>query len=183
MVFCSRNNSLLWIEAKSARYLDTVLSTEDNPEAIEKSFHKLKYAPWEQTHLAVQKILGADAHPQITRAMSHACLVVSMIDIPLSLFDHGVAVNGTDVSHAFHSLGVGAFELLLVAADAAKEYTLVDILGGAHRQRHRITAKTFILRLMKSADGESSLFRRLQERAADRHGSYFRDHLDAGAGA
>jgi hypothetical protein len=173
MIFCASDNSLVSVEAKSARYLDSILSSDDDADAIEKSFHKLRYGPWEQVNNAVQKMHAAGAHPKIRQAASHAFLVVTMNEIPLALRDDVIDVDGKDVSHCFYAMGVGAFEMLLAAADLANDFTVHDILRNAFHERERMSAKTFIARLIKSADRESSFLRGLQERSTQRWMRYF----------
>lgn len=172
MICCSRDSSMLAIEVKSARFLDAIVSTDNSPDAVEKSFTKLRYTPWEQAHTAIQRIVEKKANDKINAISKILFLNVTMNDIPLALREEKVMANGKDISHCFHSFSIHTFELLLFAADRTDGYTLYDILMNAFHRRRQMSAKTFILRFQRQMALQSKFFENLISRILARYSGY-----------
>lgn len=173
MILCEQDKTLLAIEVKSARYLDAIVSTDDSPNAIEASFQKLQYGPWEQVYKSLAKIVHEKKHPKITNGLSFLLLCVAMNEIPLSLQDHEIIAHEQDISNRFYAMSIHAFELLLVTANKSSDYTLNDILMSAYAARKRISAKTLILRFNKSIVADSGFYLHVANRMLARHAAYF----------
>jgi len=169
MVRCEQDQTLLAFEVKSARYLDSILTTENAPEAIADSFNKLRDKPWKQVHDAIERIVGEHRHAKLTERLRYLFVAVTMNEIPHSLQDYRIQVRGRDVSHCFHSFGIHTLELLLIAASLSSEYTLYDMLLNAFHARNRISTRTAIIRFLRAHDGSSPFFTKIRDHAIRRH--------------
>lgn len=169
MVRCERDQTLLAFEVKSARYLDSILTTENTPEAFSDSVAKLMDKPWKQMHDALDRIFGDHRPPEFTDGLRFLFIAVTMNEIPHSLQDHKIEVQGRDVTHCFHSFGVHTLELLLSTGDISSEYTLYDILLNAFHLRHQISTRTCIFRFMRKINTPSPFFIRIRDEVWHRH--------------
>ncbi|EPY7202742.1 hypothetical protein E4W45_17755 [Klebsiella pneumoniae] len=169
MILCSKNKTLLAFEVKAARYLDSILSSENNSNAIEKSFNKLKYNPWKQAHTAIHRIVLEGRHPKIIEGLSCMFVSITMNEIPLSLHDHKITIGDRDISYCFYSLGLHTFELLLSVITQKHDYTAYDILRNAYEQRHKISTKTYLLRFYRNQSNTSNLDHKVAQFISVRH--------------
>ena len=169
MILCPQDNTLLALEVKASRYLDSLISTDNNTDAIENSFRKLRYGPWKQAHTALERIVREKRHPKITEGLSCLFISVTMNEIPLSLEDHKITVSDRDISYCFYSLGIHALELLLSSATMQDSLTLYKILRNAYDYRHKISTKTFLLRFYKSQNKLSVLDLMVAEYITGKH--------------
>lgn len=176
MILCSRNKTLLAFEVKASRYLDSILSSDNNHDAIEKSFHKLRYKPWKQAHTALRRIVLEKRHPKITEGLSCLFISVTMNEIPLSLEDHKIIVGDRDISYCFYSLGVHTLELLLSSAIVQDAYTLYDLLRSSYDRRHNISTKTFLLRFYRGQGGQSALDLMVAKFVTEKHREFMHSH-------
>ncbi len=183
MILCSRNKTLLAFEVKASRYLDSILSSDDNHEAIEKSFHKLRYKPWEQVHTALRRVVLEKRNPKIAEGLSCLFISVTMNEIPISLEDHKIIVGDRDVSYCFYSLGIHTLELLLSSAIMQDAYTLYDLLRNAYGKRHNISTKTFLLRFYRGQRRKSALDLMVAKFVAEKHGEFMCSHKYLGDGS
>lgn len=148
MVRCEQNKSVIVFEVKSARYLDRILTSKNDPQAVVDSLEKLKYKPWEQMHDAIETIVAERRHDRLEEGFSFLFVAVTMNEIPHSLQDYTINIHGQDRSYCFYSFGIHALELLLTAASLSDKYTLYDILRNAFNERHRISNRTAFLRFL-----------------------------------
>lgn len=169
MILCSKNKTLLAFEVKASRYLDSILSTDNNDDAIEKSFYKLRYRPWKQVHTALERVVLEKRHSKISEGLSCLFISVTMNEIPLSLEDHKITVAGRDISYCFYSLGIHTLELLLSSAVVQNSFTLYDILRNAYGKRHNISTKTFLLRFYRNQGSLSALDLVVAEFVSEKH--------------
>ncbi|WP_321783051.1 hypothetical protein [Paraburkholderia sp. J94] len=174
MVRCEHDQTLLAFEVKSARYLDSILTSDNAPEAVAESFNKLRYKPWKQVHEAIERIVSNNQHAKLTEGLSYLFVAITMNEIPHSLEDYQILVHGRDVSYCFHSFGIHTLELLLAAASLSSEYTLYDILRNAYAARHRISTRTTVLRFCRAHIRSSPFFTMIRDAAIQR----FRASLD-----
>lgn len=151
MILCPKNKSLLAIEVKSARYLDTIVTNDNQIEALDESLHKLLFKPWKQVYGSINKIVREDHHPKITQSNLYSFASITMNEIPLSFIDHRFIIGDEDVSHSFYSLGIHTFELLLLIMTQSHDYTIYDALLHAYHERfkinERVSIKTALLRI------------------------------------
>lgn len=169
MIRCEQNQTLLAFEVKSARYLDSILTSNNAPEAITDSFTKLRYKPWEQVQEAIGRIVDEHRHPKLTAELKYLFVAVTMNEIPHSLENYRILANGHDVSHLFHSLGIHTLELLLIAASPSTKYTLYDILRNAFASRARISTRTTIVRFLKTNNLPSPFFTKIRDKTIQRY--------------
>lgn len=155
MVRCEANKTVVAFEVKSARYLDSVLTSEDAPQVIADSFEKLRFRPWMQVHDAITRIVGEKRHGRLTEGLRYLFVSVTINEIPHSQQDYKVIIIETDMSHCFYSFGIHSLELLLIAASASKKYSLYDILLNAFSVRHKISNRTTFIRFLHREGGES----------------------------
>jgi hypothetical protein len=175
MILCSNDRTLLALEVKASRYLDSILSSDKRDDAIEKSFNSLRYRPWKQAHTALHRIVLEKRHPKITEGLSCLFVSVTMNEIPLSLEDHKITVNSRDISYCFYSLGIHTLELLLSDAIVQNDFTLYDILRNAYNKRHNISTKTFLLRFYRNQGDLSALDVVVAKFVTEKHRSYMRE--------
>lgn len=173
MVRCEQDQTLLAFEVKSARYLDSVLTSDNAPDVVADSFDKLRYKPWKQVHDAIERIVGEHRHPRLIEGLRYLFVVVSMNEIPHSLEDYEIRIHGRDVSYCFHSFGIHTLELLLIAASVSSEYTLYDILLNAFAARRRISTRTTVLRIYRAQNRSSSFFARIRDETIHRDQDFF----------
>lgn len=152
MIFCSKNNTLLALEVKAARYLDVIITGENQTEAIDKSFNKLKFNPWEQVHKSIQRIAFEKRHPKIIEGISCLFISITMNEIPLSFIEPVIKVGDKDISYCFYSLGIHTLELLLSASTQAHDFTAYDILRNAYENRGKVSIKTSLLRFFRQQE-------------------------------
>lgn len=183
MVRCEQNQTLLVFEVKSARYLDSILTTKNAPEAVSDSFKKLRETPWKQMHDAIERIVGEHQHTKLTEGLSYLFVAITMNEIPHSLQDYRIQVNGRDVSHCFHSFGIHTLELLLIAASLSSEYTLYDMLCNAFDVRHRISTRTAVIRFSRAHDSSSPFFTKIRDDAIRRCRASLDRHLNESGGS
>lgn len=172
MILCSKNKTLLALEVKASRYLDSILSTENHSDAIEKSFNKLRYKPWKQVHTAIHRIVLEKRHPKIIEGLSCLFISITMNEMPLSSEDHKIIFGDHDRSYCFYSLGLHTFELLLSVATQQHAYTAYDILRNAYRERHKISTKTFLLRFHRDQCNISALDNMVSRFVIERHRNF-----------
>ncbi len=168
MVRCEAEKSVVTFEVKSARYLDSVLTSEDAPQVVADSFKKLRFKPWEQAHDAIARIVCEKRHSRLTENLEYLFVAVTMNEIPHSLQDYAINIRGTDRSHCFYSFGIHSLELLLIAANASKKYSLHDILRNAFSVRHKISNRTTFIRIWRREGGESELDKQIRMEAISR---------------
>lgn len=183
MVRCEQNKTLLAFEVKSARYLDSILTTDNAPEAVADSFNKLRDKPWKQVHDAIGRIVGEHRHAKLTDGLRYLFVAITMNEIPHSLQDYRVQIDGHDVSHCFHSFGIHTLELLLMAASLSSEYTLYDMLLNAFQVRHRISTRTAVIRFLRAHGGSSPFFTKIRDDAIRRHRASLNRHLNESGGS
>lgn len=169
MVRCEQDQTLLAFEVKSARYLDSILTTENAPEAFADSVEKLMDKPWKQIHEAIGRIFGEHRPAKFTDGLRFLFVAITMNEIPHSLQEHNIEVQGNDVTHCFHSFGIHTLELLLSTAGLSGEYTMYDMLLNAFHVRHQISTRTCIIRFMRKHNGPSPLFINIRDEAIRRH--------------
>ncbi|HGM9748356.1 TPA: hypothetical protein ACKRC4_002550 [Proteus mirabilis] len=163
MILCSENKTFLAFEVKASRYLDSILTSENRSDEIEKSLKKLKTTPWMQVHKSVCRIVHEKRHPKIIEGLACLFISVTMNEIPLSLIDHKIIIQKRDVSYCFYSLGIHTFELLLSIMTTQHDYTAYDILRNAYNVRHKISTKTCLLRFYKEQRNISPLDKMVAE--------------------
>ncbi|SFQ40903.1 hypothetical protein [Variovorax sp. 770b2] len=180
MVHCAQNQTLIAFEVKSARYLDSILTSGNAPEAVADSFEKLRDKPWKQMHDAIERIVDERRHAKLTEALRYLFVAITMNEIPHSLQDFGIKISGLDRSCCFFSFGIHTFELLLIAASLSSEYTIYDMLRNAFNERHRISNRTTFIRFLRAENGASPLYAKIRSDAIrrlqvslDRHLSEF----------
>lgn len=169
MVLCGAEKTVVAFEVKSARYLDSVLTSEDEPQVVSASFEKLRFRPWEQVYGAITKIVGEKKHSRLTEDLRYLFVVVTMNEIPHSLQDYEIEIQETDQSHRFYSFGVHSLELLLSAANASQKYSLYDILLNAFSVRYKISNRTAFIRFLRQ-EGESEFDKKIRTEARNRVG-------------
>ncbi len=74
MVRCEQDQTLLVFEVKSARYLDSILTTDNEPGAVADSFNKLRDKPWKQMNDAIGRIVGEHRHAKLTEGLRYPFL-------------------------------------------------------------------------------------------------------------
>jgi len=168
MVRCEAEKSVVAFEVKSARYLDSVLTGKHAPQVVADSFEKLRFKPWEQVHDAIAKIVYEKRHSRLTEDLKYLFVVVTMNEIPHSQQDYVINIRGDDKSFCFYSFGIHSLELLLIAADASREYSLYDILRNAFDVRHKISNRTTFIRIRKREAGESDFDQQVRMEAINR---------------
>ncbi|MCX7220485.1 MAG: hypothetical protein NTY70_16610, partial [Burkholderiales bacterium] len=168
MVRCDADKTVVAFEVKSARYLDSVLTSEDAPQVVSDSFEKLRYKPWAQVYDAIARIVGEKRHGRLTEGLSYLFVVVTMNEIPHSLQDYEINIHGTDSSDCFYSFGIHSLELLLSAASASKKYSLYDILLNAFSLRHKISNRTTFIRFLRRDGGVSEFDKQIRMEAINR---------------
>ncbi|WP_407713137.1 hypothetical protein ACJJWD_13190 [Comamonas testosteroni] len=168
MVRCDAEKSVVAFEVKSARYLDSVLTSKDASEVVADSFEKLRFKPWEQVHNAIERIVYEKRHSRLTEDLRYLFVVVTMNEIPHSLQDYVINIQGADRSYCFYSFGIHSLELLLIAANASKEYSLYDILRNAFGVRHKISNRTTFIRMRDREGGESEFEKQIRMEAVSR---------------
>lgn len=161
MILCPKNKTLLALEVKSARYLDVILTGDNQTEAIEKSLDKLLFTPWEQVYKSIGKIVKQKRHPKITQGNAYMFAIITMNEIPLSYITPRMIFNSVDSSRSFYSLGIHTFELLLAILTQSHDYNIYDLLLYAYDQRfkdkEKVSIKTTLLRIYRSYDDSSLL--------------------------
>lgn len=161
MLLCSKDKSLLALEVKSARYLDVILTGDNQTEAIDKSFDKLLCQPWLQVYKSIGNIVKQKRHPKMTQDNAYMFAIITMNEIPLSYINHKMIINGVDSSKSFYSFGIHTFELLLSVLTQSHNYTLKDLLLHAYGQRfknkEKLSIKTTFLRIHRSLGNRSLL--------------------------
>lgn len=168
MVRCEANKTVVAFEVKAARYLDSVLTSEDMPQAVVDSFEKLKVKPWKQVHSAIERIVGEKRHGRLTENLNYLFVAVTMNEIPHSLQDYEIKIHGVDRSYCFYSFGVHSLELLLIAASASSKYSLYDILRYAFSSRYKISNRTTFIRIRRQEEGESEFDEKIRIEAINR---------------
>ncbi|HGP0863399.1 TPA: hypothetical protein ACLFOW_000983 [Yersinia enterocolitica] len=169
MILCSKNKTLLALEVKASRYLDSILSAENQSDAIEKSFNKLKCKPWKQVHNSIHRIVREKRHSKIIEDLSCLYISITMNEIPLSFVDYKVIIDDHDRSYCFYSLGLHTLELLLSILTQQHAYTAYDILMNAYANRHKISTKTFLLRLHRNQCNLSALDHMVAQFVSGKH--------------
>ncbi|WBX89127.1 hypothetical protein [Achromobacter mucicolens] len=162
MVRCEADKTVVAFEVKAARYLDSILTSEDTPQVVADSFEKLRFKPWKQVHSAIERIVGEKRHGRLTEGLSYLFVAVTMNEIPHSLQDYKIEIHGVDRSYCFYSFGVHSLELLLIAASASKKYSLYDILRNAFNLRHKISNRTTFIRFCRREEGESEFDKQIR---------------------
>jgi hypothetical protein len=155
MVRCEEENTVVVFEVKAARYLDTILSSEDAPHVVADSLEKLRFRPWKQIHDATARIVAEKRHCRLTENLRYLFVAVTINEIPHSLQDYQINIHGTDRSYCFYSLGIHSLELLLIAANVSKKYSLYDILRNSFNLRHKISNRTTFIRIRRREGGVS----------------------------
>lgn len=180
MILCPKNKTLIALEVKATRYLDVILTGDNQKEAIDKSLEKLLFKPWQQVNESVHRIVREKRHPKITEGI--ACLFVSitMNEIPLSHVEPKIIISGVDVSYCFYSISIHSFELLLlILTQQSHNYTIYDALRHAYEERHkdndRVSIKTTLLRIYKHYNGLGLLDSAVREFITKKHAAFFDD--------
>lgn len=168
MVRCDTDKTVISFEVKSARYLDSLLTSTDAPEVIGDSFEKLRFKPWKQIHGAIVRIVGENRHERLTNELRHLFVAITMNEIPISMQDYQVIIAGTDQSRAFNSFGIHTLERLLITANATDKYPLSIILGRAFDKRLEISNRTTFLRIERSEGRSSELERQIKNETMQR---------------
>lgn len=168
MVRCEAEKTVVAFEVKSARYLDSILASEDAPQVVADSFEKLRFKPWRQVHDAIARIVGEKRHSRLTEDLAYLFVAVTMNEIPHSLQDYEINIHGTDRSYCFYSFGIHSLELLLIAANASRKYSLYDILRNAFSVRHKISNRTTFIRVRHREGGDSELDKQIRMEAISR---------------
>lgn len=168
MVRCEANKTVVAFEVKSARYLDSVLTSEDAPQVIADSFEKLRTKPWMQVHDAIERIVDQKRHDRLTDGLSYLFVSITANEIPHSQQDYKIIINGVDRSYCFYSFGIHSLELLLIAASASKKYSLYDILRNAFILRHKISNRTTFIRFLHREGGVSEFDKKIRMEAINR---------------
>ncbi|WP_186106575.1 hypothetical protein [Burkholderia gladioli] len=168
MVRCEANKTVVAFEVKAARYLDSILASEDTPQVVADSFEKLRFKPWKQVYGAIERIVGEGRHDRLTEGLRYLFVAVTMNEIPHSLQDYKIKIHGVDRSHCFYSFGIHSLELLLIAASASKKYSLYDILCNAFHFRHKISNRTTFIRFWRREKGESEFDKQIRAEAINR---------------
>ncbi|ELD2083808.1 hypothetical protein RJ226_004030 [Enterobacter hormaechei] len=177
MILCPKDKALLALEVKSARYLDAILSGDNQTEAIDESLHKLLFKPWKQVHGSICKIVSERRHPKIIQSNSYLFASITMNEIPLSYIDPKIIINDTDSSSSFYSLGIHTFELLLLIMTQSHDYTINDALLHAYHERfknkERVSIKTTLLRIYRYYNHPGLLDSAVMEFITKKHVAFF----------
>lgn len=168
MVRCDVDKTVVSFEVKSARYLDSLLTSNDASDGVWDSFEKLRFKPWEQMHAAMERIIGEGRHDRLTKGLNHLFVAVTMNEIPMSAQDYQINIAGTDQSRAFYSFGIHTLERLLITANATAKYPLSSILSRAFDKRLELSNRTTFLRIERTEGGTSDLERQIREETAQR---------------
>lgn len=168
MVRCDAEKTVIAFEVKSARYLDSILTSSDMPNVVADSFEKLRFTPWNQVHDAIGRIVSEKRHVRLTEGLRYLFVVVTMNEIPHSLQDYEININGIDRSYCFYSFGIHSLELLLIAASASKKYSIHDILRNAFSVRHKISNRTAFIRFFCREGGNSEFDKQIRREAISR---------------
>ena len=168
MVRCDADKTVISFEVKSARYLDSLLTSADTPEGVGDSFEKLRFKPWEQMYDAMGRIIGGNQHVRLTKDLSHLFVAITMNEIPISMQDYQVNIADIDQSRAFYSFGIHTFERLLITANATGKYPLSAILHRAFDKRLEISNRTTFLRVERTERGSSELERQIKDETIQR---------------
>ncbi|EPM69863.1 hypothetical protein [Pseudomonas syringae] len=168
------DKTVLAIEVKSARFLDAVVSTANNPKAVNDSFDKLVIRPLSQAYESLGKILTKKAHPEIVEGYKYLMICVTMNDIPISLQRFSIVdQDGEDISWLFYAVNIETYELLLAVAAEVDDYTLYDILRNVDGVRNRMSIKTALSRTFGYRTDQGRLFSAIQDRVFRKHLSWF----------
>lgn len=167
------DKSILAVEVKSARYLDAVVSTNNNPQAVEESFNKLINKPLLQAAKSVQTIIAKRASSDITADYRYLYVCVTMNDIPISMQDTKFKNNENDNSWMFYAFNIETFELLLAVGADWNDHTLYDILRSLHLVRNRMSIKTALSRSFGHIVEQGRFLSLIQDAAFKKHLNWF----------
>ncbi|MGI9840723.1 hypothetical protein [Vibrio parahaemolyticus] len=143
-------NSALVVEVKSARFLDEVVSSNNNESSLDKSLIKLKENPWKQSAKSISEIISLKENVDINENKNYYFLAVTMNDIPMSLTEYNIKDNnGNDISDFFFSMNVEAYECLLEIVSSDCRYNIFDILRAYRDNESSMSIKTYLARVKK----------------------------------
>ncbi|WP_152056670.1 hypothetical protein [Aliarcobacter butzleri] len=159
MLYDKENNVLLFIEVKSSRYLNSIYEYN----TINDSQYKLKIKPWKQLYESVEKIYtikekdiikdetkNKQIKDLINKNPTLMFLVVSMNDIPISADIYEIKdLTGKDISKAFFSMNIEAFEEFCNIISSDYDYSFSQILGGYNQYKKRMSVKTYLSKIKK----------------------------------
>jgi hypothetical protein len=171
-------SALAVFEIKSARPFYESLSTENTPKSLESSMEKLYGKPLKQAYTAVQNILKQKAHSSFDEHSKYTFISVTMNNYPMSFMEYSVDDgSGNNLSSGLHSFDIETFEVLMQAARYTTKYNILDMLLWSYQQRHLMSTKTFLKRLIDDmgADGLSPglVLTKMNDATLKRHQSYF----------
>lgn len=167
------DQTVLAIEVKSARFLDAVVSTANNPKALDDSFEKLVVRPLSQAYDSLGAILTNKANAEIVEGYKYLIVCVTMNDIPISLQRLSfVDRDGEDISWCFYAFNIETYELLLAVGAEVDDYTLYDILRSVDGVRNRMSVKTALSRTFGDRTDQGRLFSAIQDRVFSKHISW-----------
>lgn len=159
MLYDKENNVLLFIEVKSSRYLNSIYEYD----TVNYSQDKLKIKPWAQLYKSVEKIFtikekniikdetkNKQIKDLINKNPKLMFLVVSMNDIPISADIYEIKDStGKDISKAFFSMNIEAFEEFCTIISSDYDYSFSEILGGYNQNKKRMSVKTYLSKIKK----------------------------------
>lgn len=178
MIAIPEKNCVIIFELKSARPLYTSLVTENNPQSVNESLEKLQDKPWDQAMTALSNIVQNEAHPAFGESTEYFIVSVTMNNYPMILQEN-VATNsaGKDISAYFYSFDIETFEVLMRAARLSSNYTIRDQLLWCFERRKKMSAKTTLVRYMKtlweSGIIDDNVYEDVHQEALMEYRSYF----------
>ncbi|MBR0560509.1 hypothetical protein [Neokomagataea anthophila] len=145
MILDQERKSVLVIEVKSARYLDGVISSDDDTQCVNSSLKKTQYNPLLQSYKTISDIVHKGWSEKINAKRDYLFLAVSMNEIPYLPQKIEIKNEEQDVSRAMFSVGVDTYEFLLLSASRQRTHSIHNIIYNYGPYRTSETIKNYVI--------------------------------------
>jgi len=197
MIYDSKDNYLLVIEVKSARVLNSISTSKNDDTDIHTSYDKIKGKPFKQVYESMTKIAEVvkannlniindeETYKKVKNILKKEptmmFLTVTMNDIPMSMIKHSIVVSSKkilekDITKAFFSMNIEAFETFIKIISSNFEYDFSQVLGGYNNNEDNMSIKTYFSRMIKHNKIENEIFSKMFLNSQDEYQDFIWKH-------
>ncbi|MFT8827192.1 hypothetical protein, partial [Acetobacter syzygii] len=144
-ILSQETKSVLVIEVKAARYLDGVVSLDDDNQSLDRSLQKTQYDPLLQSYKIISDIVHEGWSEKINKEKNYLFLSVSMNEIPYVRQKVEIKNGEQDTSEVMFSVGIDTYEFLLLTASRQKSHSIHKIIHNYDTHRLKETFKNYVI--------------------------------------
>ncbi|MFK3659252.1 hypothetical protein ACI2I2_01855 [Scandinavium sp. NPDC088450] len=160
LIYNEKEKSLIVIEIKSSKYLGGVIESNNNIESIDASLEKIAIKPWEQAVKSLGRLREVKASEYVNDAEKVIFVAVSMNDFPMLWNKFEIkGEEGVNLTNAFFSMGMEAYENLVELLSLDVGFSLYQILIAYNGVKDKMSMKTYLARLKKKNMRNANPFR------------------------